>query len=68
MKKVKVDPLKPSLSLLCKLGSILVHLEEFHSPTGHSFDLEAMKSALSDPEVKDWLGAMDLMAFIPKKR
>lgn len=62
------DPLKPSAALLCKLGSIAVHFEEMTGPKGHSFDVEAMKSLLSDPEVREWLKAMDKLALIPKVR
>ena len=62
------DPLKPSVSLLSKIGSILVHVEELTSPSGHIFDHEAFKSAMRDPEVVEWMTTMDKMAFLPKKR
>ena len=32
------DPLKPSLTLLVKLGSLIIHHEESASPDGHHFD------------------------------
>jgi hypothetical protein len=61
--------LTPSTSLLCKLGSIAVHAEEMIDPKkGHSFDLKALESLLSDPEVKGWIAEMDKLALIPKKR
>jgi len=62
------DPLKPSVTLLVKLGSIAVHAEELLSPTGHHFDKAALDTVLRDPETVEWLAAMDKMAFLPKKR
>jgi hypothetical protein len=64
----KNDPLKPSLTLLVKLGSLAVHIEEMLSPGGHAFDKNAIDQILNDPEVKEWLKDMDDMAFLPKKR
>jgi hypothetical protein len=62
------DPLKPSVSLLVKLGSILVHVDEAISPTGHPFDAHTVHTLMADPEVGAWLKSMDTMAFLPKKR
>lgn len=56
------------VSLLVKLGSIAVHAEEMMSPKGHEFDKAALDTLLEDPEVKEWLEAMDRLAFLPKKR
>lgn len=58
--------MKPSATLLCKLGSIIVHADEMLSPKGHVFDKAALVGLLKDPEVVEWLGAMDAMAMIPK--
>jgi len=58
----------PTISLLVKLGSIAVHVDELLSPHGHTFDKDAIRSLLSDDEVKEWLGKMDKAAFLPKKR
>lgn len=63
-----MDPLKPSLSLLVKLGSIAVHVEEMLSPKGHDFDKTAIDSLLTDAEVIEWRKAMDNMAMLPVKR
>jgi len=60
------DPLKPALSLLCKLASIAVHADEMISPKGHALDVEALKSVVSDPEVRTWL--MEMGPFVPVKR
>ena len=62
----KFDPLKPSVALLCKLGSAVVHAEELLSPKGHVLDKEALGSLLTDPEVKDWVKAMGV--YLPVKR
>lgn len=62
------EPLKPSVTLLVKLGSIIVHADELVSPNGHHFDGVALQQLLEDEEVKTWITAMDKMAFLPKKR
>ena len=62
------DPLSPTPSLLCKLGSILVHIEEGNSPEGHHFDMVALDQLIRDPEVIAWRVQMDRMAMLPKKR
>lgn len=62
------DMLKPSPALLAKLGSALVHAQEYLSDDGHDFDRVALHSALADSEVKDWLTQMDKAAMIPKRR
>ena len=62
------DPLKPSLPLLCKLGSILTHVEEGMSDDGHVFDWKATTSLLGDPEVQEWLDKMRAATFLPLKR
>lgn len=62
------DMLKPSLPLLVKLGSIVVHAKELTSPDGHQFDRIAMESLLRDPDVQQWLADMDAAAMLPKMR
>lgn len=62
----KSDPLKPSISLLSKLGSIVVHAEEFISPQGHQLDVAALSTLLKDHEVVEWIKGMRV--FIPVKR
>lgn len=58
----------PSLSLLCKLGSIAVHTDEMLSATGHEFDRTAIESLLTDPEVSAWLAEMQADGLVPQKR
>jgi hypothetical protein len=60
------DPEKPSLPLLVKLGSIIVHADEFTTPGGHEFDLVAIKQLLADPEVEAWI--KDMGALLPVMR
>ena len=57
-----------STSLMCKLGSIAVHVDEALSQQGHPFDWSACRALLEDPEVVAWLKQMDSLAMIPKKR
>ena len=68
MANTKKDPFKPDVALLVKLGSIVVHTDEMLSPTGHGFDKIATQQLIADPEVQEWLAAMDKMAMLPKKR
>jgi hypothetical protein len=64
----KPSALNPSPALLCKLGSIVVHVEEMMSPKGHAFDRIALQKLLNDAEVKAWIWQMDEMAMLPAKR
>jgi hypothetical protein len=57
-----------TVSLACKLGSILVHVDEFLGPKGHQFDRVALETLMQDPEVEAWLTEMDDAALIPKRR
>lgn len=63
-----IAPLRASPSLLCKLGSIIVHAEEANSTDGHDFDAIALAGLLADVEVIEWLDAMQKRAFLPVKR
>ena len=58
----------PPLTILVKLGSIAVHVDEMLSDNGHPFDDIAVHSLLSDPELIDWMALMDAAGFLPKKR
>lgn len=62
------DVLNPSPTLLCKLGSIIVHADEYTSPDGHVFDASALRALLLDPEVQAWIVGMGEMALVPLKR
>lgn len=62
------DPLEPSVALLAKLGSIVQHADEALSDDGHAFDWTALRGLLADPDVTEWIGAMQKLAFVPVKR
>jgi hypothetical protein len=63
---IQQDPLKPSLTLLSKLGSLTVHFEEMLSLQGHPFDTIAAEQLLRDPEIIQWVRAMG--PYLPVKR
>lgn len=63
-----MDPLKPDPTLLCKLGSIIIHFEEFMSNDGHYLDKDALDALLANDDIQDWLLAMEDMALLPRKR
>lgn len=65
---VKSDPLKPSATVLIKLGSLAVHVEELLGPNGHHFDKAALDTVLHDADVVAWLKDMGAMALLPVKR
>lgn len=67
-KELIMDPLKPTASVLSKIGSIAVHAEEMFSESGHAFDKVALMSLLADTEVQGWLYDMQKMALLPVKR
>lgn len=58
--------IEPSLTLLCKLGSIIVHADEATEPGAHELDVTVLRALLADPEVKDWIKGMGTM--LPLKR
>jgi len=60
------NPLDPDVTLLCKIGSIVVHAEELLSPKGHMFDRTAIEVLLNDPDVKNWIKGMGV--YLPRKR
>lgn len=60
--------LTPSASLLCKLGFIVVRVDELNSQMGHEFDRVALRGLLDDQEVMEWIDEMAKMAMVPKKR
>lgn len=60
------EPLQPSLSLLVKLGSIAVHVEEMLSTNRHRFDIVALQTLLDDVEVRQWI--KDMGVYMPVKR
>lgn len=55
-----------SMSLLVKLGSLVVHCQE-GIDTGELFDVAAVKSLAHDAEVQAWLDQIDPV-LLPVKR
>lgn len=60
--------LKPDVGLLIKLGSIIVHYEEYNSSNGHFLDLQTVESLMEEEDVKEWFEGMSKMALLPQKR
>lgn len=66
--------LNPPPALLAKVGSILVHVEEFFETVDAGdlraahFDRNAIEGLLADEEVKSWLKTMQSMCMLPEKR
>lgn len=50
------------------IASALIHAEEAFSPTGHPFDIEAFRSSMEAPGVKEWIEALNQQGFLPVKR
>ena len=63
-----MNPLDPGARVLCKVGSIVVHMDEATDLGGHAFDVQAFRTLLADPEVVAWLDAMRAIGMIPVKR
>lgn len=64
----KNDPLKPSPSLLIKIGSAMIHAEEMIETKfkNAEFDVPAFRTVAEDPDVVEWVKAMGPM--LPRKR
>lgn len=56
-----------TMSLLIKLGSIIVHEDERRAQ-GHEFDDAALRTLREDAEVRQFLADMDDMACLPLRR
>lgn len=66
--KGRMKPLNPPASVIVKLGSAVVHFEEWLSPDGHAYDLAALKSILADEEIQNWLVEMKHLGLLPVRR
>jgi len=62
------DPLNPSTRLLCKLGSIAVHVDEAIGCGGHEFDVIAIRQLVEDNEVLEWIREMGALGLVPAVR
>lgn len=54
--------------MICKVASILVHVEEGTEAGAHHFDWVAVQVLLADPEVQAWIKDLGAMAMVPVKR
>ncbi len=62
------DPLKPSVDVLIRLGSALIHADEAISPTGEEIDRFQFVRLMKDPLVVEWIKGMNALAMLPVKR
>ena len=62
------DALNPTPQLLIKLGSIIVHWEEYNSKDGHFLDLQTIEAMMEQEDVKEWFSEMNKLALLPLKR
>ncbi len=56
------------MTLLIALGSLIVHYEEWTSPSSNPIDKDVIDSIRNQPDVKEWFEEMNSMAFLPVKR
>lgn len=61
-----LNALTPSAGLLAKLGSAIVHADEYMSSDGREVDRQEFLARLSDPEVQQWIE--DMGPLLPLKR
>lgn len=61
-------PLSPSPQLLIKLGSIIVHYQEWTSNKGHELDKSTIDALMDNEDVKEWFQEMNKLALLPLKR
>lgn len=59
---------KPTLSLLAKLGAIIIHAQEFIEPGGHELDRYEIEIISRDADVQAWLKEGVEMGLLPRKR
>jgi hypothetical protein len=60
------EALNPSLSLLVKIGSIVVHADETLSVDGRELDRRVTLDLIKDEDVQKWIIAMG--ELLPHKR
>lgn len=55
-------------SLAAKVGSIVVHVDEALSDSGHEFDVEALRTLIGLHDVQEWIAALGKMSLVAVKR
>lgn len=63
-----IDIDKLPMTLMIKLGSLIVHHEEAASHKGHHFDLDVIGTLRNDPDVVELMDRLDSMGMLPVKR
>ena len=63
-----MNPLRPEARLLIKLGSAIIHAQEYMSVNGHPYDKTAFDVLITDHEVRDWIMDMGRLALLPVPR
>lgn len=66
MEGIEVTP--QTAGVYAKLGSIVVHTEEFLSTDGHEFDKDALEGLLEDSDVQAFVELLQEKALVPVKR
>ena len=61
-------PYHMPVTLTAKVGSIVRHVEEALSSDGHRYDFDACSALLKDPEVREWMDALDAHCLLPLLR
>lgn len=56
------------LGLLSKIGSLIVHADEFMSEGGHAVDRQAFQAQMNDPEIAGFLEELRAASLLPVKR
>lgn len=58
--------LHPSQGLLCKIGSALVHADEYLGTDGREIDRKEFRARMDEAEVQQWI--KDMGVLLPLKR
>lgn len=64
----RASMLTPSPTLLVKLGSLIVHYQEWTSSGAHVVDRIAIDTLEAEPDVIEWIDAMNAAGMLPVKR
>lgn len=63
-----IKEIQPSKEVLIKLGSLVVHIEEYLSEKSSEYDKITIQALLADQDLQDWVSKLDELALVPKKR
>ncbi len=57
-----------SLVLAAKLGSLVVHVQEYLSRNSNPVDRSAIETIINDPEIAEWIKVLEKDALVSVKR